>query len=213
MQPFIQQFIQDIKNTSLLEFIAVAFGIISVWFSSRENILVYPTGIINTVLFTYIYAFKTGLYADSIVNIYYTIMSIIGWFMWNKVNDKQMHTAITKSNIKEWLLSTAFTMFWFAVLYTLIAYVMPTYLNEKQFTKSTIPFTDSINAALAFTGMWLMNKKKIEHWFFWMAVNTISIPLNASKSLAFTAIQYVIFLILAIIGYISWRKKLLHNEI
>ncbi len=211
MQPFIQQFINDIKNTSLLEGIAVIFGVLSVWFSSRENILVYPTGIINTILFTYIYAFKTGLYADSIVNIYYTVMSLKGWFMWGKKNDAQEHLAITKSNVTQWLKALTFTIFWFSILLTLIMYIMPTYLDKTQFTESTFPVTDSINAALAFTGMWLMNKKKIEHWFFWIAVNTISIPLNASKNLAFTAIQYLIFLILAIVGYIAWRKKLVQH--
>jgi nicotinamide mononucleotide transporter len=211
MQSFIQQFIYDIQNTSLLEGIAVLFGILSVWFSSKENILVYPTGIINTILFTYIYAFKTGLYADSIVNIYYTIMSIQGWLIWGKKNTANENLPITKSNTTAWFKALMFTMFWFSILLSLIIYIMPRYLDKTQFTKSTFPVTDSINAALAFTGMWLMNKKKIEHWFFWIAVNTISIPLNASKTLAFTSVQYLIFLILAIVGYIAWRKKLVQH--
>jgi nicotinamide mononucleotide transporter len=203
---FFETLIANLKDTSLLEFIAVIFGIISVWLAKQENIWLYPTGIINTILFVYLYVIKTGLYADGIVNAYYTYMSVMGWLMWSKPN-KQNLLKISTCNNKELLKISLFTLLTLSVLYTLLTFIMPKYLANN-FTPSTVPFIDSLNAALSFTAMWLMNKKKIEHWLFWIIVNIISIPLNISKGLAFTGVQYLIFLTIAILGFISWYKKL-----
>lgn len=205
MNSFISQFIYDIKNADAIEIIAVFFGIISVWFSKKENILVFPTGIINTFLFSYLYIIKTGLYADGLVNIYYTIMSIIGWHMWQNSN-KNYGLKISTNSKADWLKTISLGLFWFLTLYSCLVYILPIYFS-KYLTPSTVPFLDSLNAALAFTAMWLMNKKKIEHWLFWTVVNIISIPLNAYKNLAFTSVQYVVFLILGIAGFIAWHKK------
>jgi nicotinamide mononucleotide transporter len=206
LQSFYQQFIADLKNASLLEFVAVFFGMISVWFSKKEKIWVFPTGIINTGLFTYIYCIKSGLYADGLVNIYYTIMSILGWYMWTKKTSGNV-LQISQASTKDWLQSLAVTLFWFACLCLLLVFIMPKFLSNY-FTPSDVPYIDSLNAALAFTAMWLMNKKKINHWWFWIVVNLISIPLNAYKNLAWASIQYVVFLIIAILGLIEWKQKI-----
>lgn len=193
------QFIGDLKQTTLPEYIAVVFGIASVFFSRMENILVYPIGMINTGIFIYLYL-THGLYADASVNFYYTVMSIIGWRMWTKKNGGSTKLSITKSNRKDWINGLMF----FCVCWIIL------YLVLKTFTDSTVPQADAFTSAAAFTGMWLMNKKKIENWVWWIITDIASIPLNFYKHLVFTSFQYLVFLILAIMGYITWRKKLPH---
>lgn len=196
----LQQFIDGLQQTSWLEYIAVCFGIASVIFSRMENILVYPVGMINTAIYIYLYI-THGLYADASVNFYYTVMSIIGWRMWTK-KQSGYTLAITKSKTKDWISALIF----FGICWTIL------YLILKKFTDSTVPLADSFTSAAAFTGMWLMNSKKIENWIWWIITNLASIPLNFYKHLVFTSFQYLVFLILAIMGYITWTKKLQHRN-
>lgn len=191
-----QQFIIGIEQTSLLEFIAVVFGIASVIFWRLENVLGYPVGLVNTAIYIYLYVIN-GLYADASVNFYYTVMSIIGWRMWVGKRGGFPPLSITKSTRTDWIT----TILFFSVCSTLL------YLALKNFTDSTVPQADAFTSAAAFTAMWLMNKKKIENWFWWIIVNLASIPLNFYKNLVFTSLQYLVFLILAFMGYVAWRKN------
>lgn len=194
-----QSFIEGLQQTTWLEFVAVVFGVASVMFSRLENILVYPAGIINTVLYTW-FCFKWwGLYAEGSLNFYYTIMSVYGWILWakRKDNGKQPKLQITRSSTKEWSESLLFFVACYLVLYTIL----------KKFTNSTVPFADAFASASAYTGMLLMAKKKIENWLWWIVTNLASIPLYFIKGAVFTSFQYVIFLLLAILGYIAWNKK------
>jgi len=197
MHELLEQFLSDLNHTTPLEYIAVVAGIGSVWFSRKENILVYPVGLVNTSIFIYLYL-KHGLYADASVNFYYTVMSIVGWIMWSKKSHGETSLRITNSNMSEWGQALAFFGIFFAVLFFVL----------KNFTPSTVPIADSFTSAAAFTGMWLMNKKKLENWIWWIITDLASIPLNFSKHLVFTSFQYFVFLILAIMGYVSWKKKL-----
>ena len=196
-----QQFIYGLQQTSWLEYIAVVFGIASVIFSRMENILVYPVGMINTAIYIYLYL-THGLYADASVNFYYTVMSILGWRMWTRKKEGHSTLIITKSNTKDWLSTFIFFGICWAVLYFVL----------KKFTDSTVPMADSFTSAAAFTGMWLMNKKKIENWIWWIITDLASIPLNFYKHLVFTSFQYLVFLILAFMGYFTWMKKLQHRN-
>jgi nicotinamide mononucleotide transporter len=199
MHEIYQQVVQEMQNTTWLEFIAVICGIASVVFSRMENILVYPVGMINTAIFIYLYL-THGLYADASVNFYYTVMSVAGWIMWAKKKDGSNALIITKSNGKDWRNG----MIFFASCWVILFFVL------KKFTDSTVPFADAFTSAAAFTGMWLMNKKKLENWIWWIITDLASIPLNFYKHLAFTSFQYLVFLILAIMGYISWKNKIAH---
>ena len=192
-----QQFVLDIQQTTLLEYIAVFFGIASVIFSRMENILVYPVGMLNTSIYIYLYI-THGLYADASVNFYYTVMSIIGWSMWSKKSQGHTTLIITKSNRKDWTNTFIFFGICFLILFMVL----------KIFTDSTVPLADAFTSGAAFTGMWLMNKKKLENWIWWIITNLVSIPLNFYKHLVFTSFQYLVFLILAIMGYITWKNKL-----
>ena len=196
-----QQFIDGIKATTPLEYIAVVFGIASVWFSRKENILVYPVGIINTIIYIYL-SFKGSLFGEAAVNLYYTIMSVYGWVLWNK-KDKQQNKLvnITCSNKREWLKH----IFFFSVFYVFI-FAALTYL-KKDFAPGAIPWADAFASATAFTGMWLMAKKKVESWYWWIATNIASIPLYFVKQYVFTSVYYFILLIMAVWGLIEWKRK------
>ncbi len=199
MHQIAQQLIEDIQRTSRLEYIAVIFGIASVIFSRMEHILVYPVGMVNTGISIYLYII-TGLYADASVNFYYTVMSIIGWIMWAQKKQGKKVLKITASSTKDWINSLVFFFICWVVLFLLL----------KHFTDSTVPIADSFTSAAAFTGMWLMNKKKLDNWTWWIITDLASVPLNFYKHLVFLSFQYLVFLILAIMGYITWRKKILH---
>lgn len=196
-----EQFITDIGNTKWYEYLAVFSGIISVWYSRKEKVLVYPTGLVNTIIYIYI-SFKGHLLGEATVNFYYTIMSIFGWYMWSKkdtFNKPILH--ITKSTAKEWGLQLTF----FAVIYVCF-FVALTYF-KKMFFDGVIPWADAFASATAFTGMWLMTKKKIESWYWWIATNIASIPLYFVKHYVFTSVYYLVLLIMAVFGLITWLKK------
>lgn len=196
-----RQFIEGLQQTTWLEYIAVFFGIASVIFSRMENILVYPVGMVNTAIYIYLYV-THGLYADASVNFYYTVMSIIGWRMWGRKKEGHITLKITKSTKKDWLSAFIFFGICCVILYLVL----------KEFTDSTVPQADAFTSAAAFTGMWLMNKKKVENWIWWIITNLASIPLNFYKHLVFTSFQYLVFLILAFMGYITWIKKVQHSN-
>lgn len=191
-----QQFLDGLFATTWLEFIAVVFGIASVLFSRIENIWVYPTGIINTAIYVYL-SIIGGLYAEAGVNVYYTVMSLIGWAMWAQKTEGQHTLHISASNSKEWRNALIF----FAVCWGAL------YLILKKFTNSTVPLADGFASASAYTGMWLMTRKKLENWIWWIVTNVASIPLYFIKGYVFTSFQYIVFLILAVMGYFEWRKK------
>jgi nicotinamide mononucleotide transporter len=197
----LHQFIEGIKQTSWLEYVAVLFGIVSVWFSRKENILVYPVGLINTIIYIYL-SFKGSLFGEAAVNFYYTIMSIYGWILWTK-KDRQLKpvVVITRSNKKEWINQLLF----FAAFYIVI-FVALTYL-KRDFAPGVIPWADAFASATAFTGMWLMAKKKVESWYWWIATNIASIPLYFVKHYVFTSVYYFILLLMAIWGLIEWMKR------
>ena len=232
MNELLDFFIDPYKNAPIiniaLEFIAALFGIISVFYAKKENILVFPTGIISTVLYVYLLS-KWNLYGDLIINIYYTIMSIYGWYMWSKIiDDKKNHIHISRTNTNDKL--KTFGIFLFTSIFVIIVYryynVMPNKLGfsesvEYAYTNMTsgslenfrkiTPYLDTFTTGIFFAAMWLMANKKIENWIFWIAGNIVSIPLYFVKGYGFTGIQYSIFLILAIQGYIAWKKSLNKN--
>ncbi|HEX8460550.1 MAG TPA: nicotinamide riboside transporter PnuC, partial [Segetibacter sp.] len=188
-------------QTSALEFVAVIMGIVSVWFSRKENIWVYPTGIINTIIYIYL-SFKGHLLGEASVNIFYTIMSIYGWILWSKKDEAHHTILIVKySSAKEWVLQLSF----FAVIYAVIFYSL-SYL-KKDFAQGAIPAADAFSSASAYTGMLLMARKKVESWIWWIITNIASIPLYFIKGYVFTSFQFVVLLIMAFAGLVSWHKK------
>jgi len=199
---FYHQLISGLQQTGPLEFIAVIAGIGSVWFSRKENILVYPVGLINTIFYIYL-SVKGHLYGEASVNFYYTIMSIYGWILWSKKdrqkNERVLH--ITYSNRKEWIQQLLF----FSVFYIVIFFSLS--WAKQAFAPEAIPWADAFASATAYTGMWLMAKKKIESWIWWIATNLASIPLYFIKGYVFTSVQFFVLLVLAVAGLMEWKKK------
>lgn len=189
----------------ILEYIAAIAGIVSVWFSKKENILVYPVGLINTCFYTYL-SFKYDLIGESAVNLYYTLVSLYGWFLWARKDVQHKPVIhISFSNRKQWRMQLTF----FTVLYLLIFLVL-TYL-KRYFYPGVIPWADAFASATAFTGMWLMAQKKVESWYWWIATNIASVPLYFIKDLKVTSIYYAILLVLAFLGLSEWKKKAVQN--
>jgi nicotinamide mononucleotide transporter len=200
------QFIEGMKATPWYEYIAVFAGIASVWFSRIENIWVYPVGLINTIIYVWI-SLEGQLPGEASVNSYYTIMSIYGWILWTK-RDKQHHPVITitSSSARWWVYQVLFFAFFYISIYISLTYL------KKNFAPGAIPWADAFASATAFTGMWLMTKKKVESWWWWIATNITSIPLYFVKHYVFTSVYYLVLLAMAISGLIEWSKRSKKNN-
>lgn len=193
----------------LLESIATLFGLLSVYFSIKKKIWVYPTGIISTIIYVYI-LFQAGLLGDMMINFYYSVMSIYGWILWSKSSSDNINVEVSYTNKKEW--GIAIILF---VLSTILVSVI--YYYKPLIDNSGMPFgleyldwanwLDVLTTAIFLVGMWLMAKRKIENWIFWIIGDFISVPMYLYKGLGITSVQYLIFTILAILGYLSWRNK------
>jgi nicotinamide mononucleotide transporter len=201
MHELIQKFIANIQQTSWMEYVAVISGIASVWFSRKENILVYPVGLINTIFYVYI-SIEGSLFGEASVNFYYTVMSIYGCILWAK-KDQQHHIVlhITKSSFKEWMQQLLFFAFFYVAIFAALNWA------KAAFYANTIPAMDAFASATAFTGMWLMAKKKVESWYWWIATNISSIPLYFIKGYVLTSGYYLILLILAFFGLVEWQRR------
>ena len=200
-QEIYNQFITGIQQTTWLEYVAVFSGIISVWFSRKENIWVYPTGLINTTFYIYL-SFKGSLFGEATVNLYYTIMSIYGWILWAKKNQQHEHVVnIMWSNKKEWIQEILFFAGFYIVIFAALSYL------KRDFAPVAIPWADAFASATAFTGMWLMARKKVESWYWWIATNIASIPLYFVKGYVFTSVYYLVLLIMAVWGLIEWKRR------
>jgi nicotinamide mononucleotide transporter len=201
METIWQQFLAGLMQTTALEFIAVITGTLSVIYSRKENILLYPVGLLSTTIFIYL-SVKGHLYGEASVNLYYTIMSIYGWWLWAKKSpDKSPELKITHSNKKEWINQLLFFLLFYIVLYISLSWL------KKEFAPEAIPWADAFASASAYTGMWLMARKKVESWYWWIITDIASVPLYYSKGYVFTGFQFVILTILAIAGLQSWKLK------
>jgi nicotinamide mononucleotide transporter len=189
-------------QTTWIEAIAVISGIVSVWYSRKENILVFPTGLLNTTIYIYL-SFKGHLLGEASVNLYYTIMSLYGWYLWTRKNqtNQELILQITNSNTKERIQQFLFFAGVYAIIYFALVYL------KKSFAPEAIPWADALASASAYTAMWLMAKKKVESWFWWVLTNIASIPLYFIKGYTFTSVQFIVLLILAIAGWIEWSRK------
>ena len=183
----------------ILEMIGVVFGFLSVWYAKKENILVFPTGLINTGIFVYI-LWIYGLLGDMLINAYYFSMSIIGWYIWTRKVDAKHFIPITKTNKleKKW----SVFLFIGAIVFVFLVYALFDKFN------SWTAYVDTITTAIFFVGMWLMAKKKLENWTYWIIGDVITVPLYLYKGLIFTSLQYLLFTIIAVYGYMAWKKNL-----
>ena len=183
----------------VLEITAVIFGFASVWYSKQNNILVFPTGLITTSIFVYL-LFKWQLLGDMMINGYYFIMSLYGWYIWTRKVDSEHVTPISRMTQKEQF--TAVVIFIATLIFVFIIY------QFFDMWKGWVAYVDTFTTALFFVGMWLMAKRKIENWIFWIVADIISVPLYFYKGFTFSSLQYLGFTIIAIFGFLAWKKHL-----
>lgn len=201
MQEIVDRFIEGLRNTGPLEYIAVFTGIASVWFSRLENIWVYPVGLVNTIIYVYL-SLDGELYGEASVNLYYTIVSIYGWVLWARKDDRKNHILqVTHSTPKEWGGQLLFFLAFFVAIYFALHYL------RNAFYANTIPAADAFASASAFTGMWLMAKKKVESWWWWIATDIASVPLYFVKNYVFTSVYYFILFVMAVFGLLEWKRR------
>ena len=193
-----EQYSQYQTKDIVLEIIAVVFGLLSVWYSKNNNILVFPTGMISTAIFIYL-LYKSVLLGDMMINAYYFLMSIYGWFIWTRKENNSVTPISRVTNNEK---KIGIIIFLSSLVFVYLIYV---YFDKWGTITS---YVDNITTAIFFVGMWLMAKRKIENWIFWIIADIISIPLYFYKGLTFTSLQYLIFTFIAIAGYYSWKKIL-----
>lgn len=203
MSQIIDWFFSEYKNVPnyliYLELTAIAFGLVSAWFSKMNNILIYPTGIISTAIFVYLLGVY-GLLGDLVINAYYFSMSVYGWYFWTRKVDEKHYVPITKTTKKEKQISAG--IFVGALILIFIIYQI-----FDKWTSWTA-YVDTLTTALFFVAMWMLARKKIENWIFLLIGNLISIPLYFYKGLIFTSFQFIIFVIISILGYQAWKRQL-----
>jgi nicotinamide mononucleotide transporter len=185
-----------------LEITAVVFGFLSVWYAKKNHIWVFPTGLISTSIFVYL-LWKWALLGDTMINAYYFAMSVYGWYVWTRKTNEQT-TPISRINTKE--KQTSFVIF----IITLV-FVYVVYQSAGKWTSWTA-YVDTVTTAIFFVGMWLMARRKIENWIFWIVGDIISVPLYFHKGLIFTSLQYLIFTIIAIYGFLAWKHVLTNSK-
>ena len=186
-----------------LELIGVFFGLCSVWYAKKDNILVFPTGLISTSIYAYL-LWQWSLLGDSMINVYYFIMSMYGWYHWTRKKDNIDEFPISAMNGKEKVIAV--------IIFVLtVIFVVFVYLYFNKFT-NWYSYLDTLLTAIFFVGMWLMSKRKIENWLFWIVGDLLSMPLYFAKGYTFTSFQYIIFTIIAVYGYLEWKKILYSSQ-
>ncbi|GEJ43418.1 MULTISPECIES: nicotinamide riboside transporter PnuC [unclassified Chryseobacterium] len=197
----------------ILEASGAVFGMLSVYFSIKKNIWVYPTGIISTLIYVYI-LFNFGLLGDCLINVYYTVMSVYGWILWARNSKDHIHVDVTWATRKEWIYATVLFILSLALV-TLIYYYKP-YIDNKFSMEGTslglyhldwANWMDVFTTSIFLVGMWLMAKQRIENWIFWIIGDFICMPMMIFKGLGITSVQYLVFTIMAILGYVNWKKS------
>jgi len=199
----IEFFLNAYKNVSTtqiaLEFIAFVFGILSVWYAKKENIWVYPTGLIATIITTYL-LYTAGYLGDMMINGYFTIMSNYGWYQWTKKTNEKKSLSITRTNNNEKVIGIA--------LFLVTIFVVFGIYNFFDYEIKKDNYIDIFASGIFFTAMGFMALKKIENWTLWIIGDIIVVPLYAYRGLGMLALQYLIFTILAISAYLEWKKTL-----
>ena len=191
---FIQQLSAQLLQTSVWEWVAVIFGVLQVLLAWRNNVLLYPAGIISTAFSIYLLAI-VQLYAESFLNVYYLVMSIYGWYHWLRTPNKEQ-LPITTTNKKEWGITIGIVLIGWALLY----YILDNY------TPSDVPAWDAWVSSTAWAGMWLLARRKIENWLILNLSNAFAVPLQFHKNIPLYALLTIVLFIVAIFGYFEWRK-------
>lgn len=194
MQSWAHLFIEQVKATSLLEWLAVLLGVAEVLLARANKVWLYPTGIASTLISVYL-LLNVHLFAESLLNVYYVVMSVYGWYHWVKKRN-QPPVKVSFATRREWIVTLLIVFAGWGIIYWLLA----------KFTPSTVPLWDAWVSSTAWAGMWLLARRKVENWLLLNVSNLFAVPLLFHKNLAMFAVLTVFLFIVAIFGYIDWRK-------
>ncbi len=194
MKGWIQEFTEQVSQTGIIQWLAVVFGVTEVLLAKINSIWLYPAGIVATLISVFLLA-NVQLYAESVLNLYYLVMSIYGWYYWLHKKDA-VPVGITKTTKKEWFITALISLGGWMVFYVLL----------KKFTPSDVPVWDALITSTAWAGMWLLAKRKLENWILLNISNAFAIPLLFHKHLAMFSVLTCILFVVAIFGYIEWRN-------
>lgn len=195
IQEYLRLFVEQIKATSYLEWFAVAFGVTEVLLAKRNNILLYPAGIIGILLSLYL-KIDAKLYAESLLSMYYLVMSVYGWIIWSQRKAKNETLPVSWTTKQELQIAFAIAIGGYFILYYALVH----------FTNSDVPILDAFVSSVAWAGMWLLARRKIENWIFLNVSNIVAIPLLWHKNLVLFSLLTLFLFIVAIFGYFDWKK-------
>lgn len=203
MLDFWNTFLINLRDTTWFEGVAVVLGIASVWYARRENILVYPTGIVSVLIFVYI-CFNARLYADAGINFFYFVVSVYGWYNWTRKDQSNevLHISVNSRLQQFYGIAAVIGSYWL-----ILGIIWLFNHDDTAYMQSWVPWLDSFTTAIFLVGMLLMARKKVENWVYWIIGDIVSIPMYFIKGLVFTSFQYLVFLVLAIFGLIEWRRR------
>ena len=189
----------------ILELVAVVTGVVGVWYAKKENILVYPYGVISVVIWVYL-CLIGELYGQSIVNFFYFIMNVFGWYNWSRKKEDQSNAVvITKNNA----IQNLYTLIAIVVLTNLLYVVLANFQKISEF--DFVIALESLITAMNFVSMWLMAWKKLENWLLWIIADIMCIPLFFDKAYYISVVQFTVFIIIAVLRYIEWKKQLVRS--
>jgi nicotinamide mononucleotide transporter len=182
-----------------IELLGAILGLFYIFFSIRQHILTWPVGLLTSIFYVVIF-YQSGFYADMGLQVYYVAISIYGWYFWLKGKRPSESEKIPVKNARSILLIKiigATIIIFFIILFILVNY-----------TNSTVPVMDSLTTAFSITATWMLARKYIEHWIIWIFVDITSAGLYIYKNLWPTVILFIVYTIMAALGYIEWKKDL-----
>ena len=189
----------------LLELLAVISGVASVWLAKKENVLLYPVGILSVVIWIFL-CFNSDLYGQSLVNLFFFLMNIFGWYNWlRKTGDNSNMINIKSNSLKENVLSVVAIFILSPVLY----FCLEPFQDPN--TNLLFVYLEMIITAINFVAMWLIAWKRIENWMLWIVADILCIPLFIYNEYFLSVIQFIFFIVIAFMGHYQWKKQLLKN--
>lgn len=192
----------DALLANWLENLAVAFGLVSVYLSTREKISSWPAAIINVGIFFFVF-WKAKLYADAVLQIVYLLLSVYGWYEWLFGGANHARLDVSRARMRDWAILVPLAIVFAIGLGTFLA----------RHTDSPVPYLDASLTATSLVAQWMMTRKQLENWVIWIVADIVYVPTFLARHLPSTAVQYAVFLVLAVMGYVSWRKSLTRQSL
>jgi nicotinamide mononucleotide transporter len=189
--------VEAARATSALEFVAVVFGLTSVYLSTREHISSWPTAIVNVGIYSYLF-WQWKWYADAGLQVFYLVLSVYGWYEWLYGGARHSPLAVTRASRADWLVAVPA----FVVAAACIGRVLDRY------TDSPVPYLDASLTSASLVAQWMMTRKRLENWAIWLVADAVYVPVLLWRGNVFTSLQYAVFLVLAAMGWFSWRRSL-----